>query len=54
METFSIIGMTFGIIGMTFGIIGMGSGNSASARLEKLEKQLKESGVLDKDYKSTF
>ena len=42
---------TFGIIGMTFGIIGMGVGVFAFIRLEKLEKQLKESGILDKDYK---
>lgn len=42
---------TFGIIGMTFGIIGMGVGVFAFMRLEKLEKQLKESGILDKDYK---
>ncbi len=44
METFGIVGMTFGILGMTFGII-------AFARLGKLERQLKESGVLDKNYK---
>ncbi len=41
----------FGIIGMTFGIIAMGIGIFAFLRLEKLEKQLKESGILDKDYK---
>ena len=40
----------FGIIGMSFGIIGMGLGVTAFVRLEKLEKQLKESGVLSKDY----
>ncbi len=42
---------TFGIIGMTFGIIGMGFGVFAFVRLEKLEKQPKESGILDKAYK---
>lgn len=39
MDTFSVTGMTFGI----FGLI-------AFIRLAKLEKQLKESGILDKDY----
>ncbi len=41
----------FGIIGMTFGIIGFALGTTAFTRLEKLEKQLKKSGVLDKDYR---
>ena len=41
----------FGIIGMSFGIMGMGLGSFVLMRLEKLEKQLKESGILDKDYK---
>ncbi len=44
---------TFAIIGMSFGIMGMGLGAMAFMRLEKLEKQLKESGVLSKDYKFT-
>ena len=44
MEVFGTVGITFGIIGMTFGII-------AFAKLNKLEKHLKESGVLGKDYK---
>ena len=44
METFGIIGMTSGITEMAFGIM-------AFMRLAKLEKQLKESGILDKDYK---
>ncbi len=34
-----------------FDIMGMGLGIFAFVRLEKLEKQLKESGILDKDYK---
>ena len=46
MEAFGIVGMTFGISGITFGIIGF----IAFTRLEKLEKRLKDSGVLDKDY----
>ncbi len=41
----------FGIIGMSFGIMGMGLGASAFQRLANLEKALKESGVLSKDYK---
>ena len=47
MEAFGIIGMTFGISGMGLGIFGL----IAFVRLEKLQKQLKESGILDKDYK---
>ena len=39
---------TFGITGMSFGIFGL----MAFVRLEKLEKQLKKSGILDKDYKT--
>ena len=35
----------------TFGIMGMGLGAIAFERLGKLEKTLKESGVLSKDYK---
>ena len=46
METF-----VFGIIGMTFGITGMGLGVFALLGLQSLEKQLKESDVLSKDYK---
>ncbi|MCH7528557.1 MAG: hypothetical protein IH972_03285 [Candidatus Marinimicrobia bacterium] len=42
----------FGIIGMSFGIMGMGLGLIGFMRLDKLEKQLKESGYLDKGYKS--
>ena len=41
----------FDIIGMAFRIMGMGLGALAFTRLQKLEKQLKESGILDKDYK---
>ncbi len=41
----------FGIIGMAFGIMGMGLGAVAFQRLSALEKKLKESGILDKDYK---
>ena len=37
----------FGITGMGLGIFGL----IAFTRLAELEKQLKESGILDKDYK---
>ena len=40
----------FGIIGMTFGTTGMALGVFSLMRLAKLEKRLKESGVLGKDY----
>ena len=50
MEPFGIIGMTFGITGMGLGIFGL----IAFMRLAELEKQLKESGILDKDDHSNF
>jgi len=43
---------TFGIIGMSFGLSGLVMAMSALAKISKLEKQLKETGVLDKEYKS--
>ena len=45
MEVFGIIGMSFGSMGFIFAL-------NALARISKLEKQLKETGVLDKGYKS--
>jgi hypothetical protein len=45
METFGTIGMSFGIIGLVFAM-------SALVKITKLEKKLKEIGVLDKEYKS--
>ena len=45
MEAFGIIGMSFGTISFIFSL-------SALARIAKLEKQLRETGVLDKEYKS--
>ncbi len=40
MEAFGIIGMTLGTMGFIFAM-------NALARISKLEKQLKETGVLD-------
>ncbi len=45
METFGIIGMSFGTMGFIFALNALG-------QISKLEKRLKETGVLDKDYKS--
>jgi len=42
---------TFGIIGMGVGIMGMGLAAAAYQKLEKLVKELKESGGLNKDWK---
>ena len=44
MEAFGIIGMSFGLIAFVFSL-------SALAKIVKLEKQLKETGILDKEYK---
>ena len=40
-----IIGFVFGMMGMTFGLI-------AFTRVSALEKKLKETGVLDRDFNS--
>ena len=45
METFGIIGMGLGAMGFIFSL-------NALAKIAKLEKQLKETGVLNKEYKS--
>ena len=45
MEAFGIVGLTFGIVGFIFAM-------GALDKISKLEKQLKETGVLDKEYKS--
>ena len=44
MEAFGIIGFSLGTMGFIFAI-------NALAKISKLEKQLKETGVLDKEYK---
>ena len=46
------LGFIFGIVGMTFGMQGLARAKSAMSKIAELEKQLKEAGVLDKDYKS--
>jgi hypothetical protein len=45
MEVFGIIGMALGATGFVFAL-------NAVARLAKLEKQLKSTGVLDQEYRS--
>ena len=45
MEALGIVGMSLGSMGFIFGM-------SALARISKLEKQLKETGVLGKEFKS--
>ncbi len=45
MEVFGIIGMSFGSMGFIFAL-------NALAKISKLEKQLTEKGVLDKECKS--
>ena len=42
---------SFGIIGMSLGIMGMGLAATAFQKLEKLVKELKESGALESDWK---
>ncbi len=51
METFGIIGMSFGVMALGVGVMGLNFAKSALAKISKLEKQLKETGVLDKEYK---
>jgi len=45
MEVFGIIGMSLGTMAFIFSL-------SALAKIGKLEKQLKVTGILDKEYKS--
>ena len=52
MEAFWSIGMSIGVTGFIFALIGLTSALSALAKISKLERQLKETGVLDKKYKS--
>jgi len=50
MEAFGIIGMSFGIMALGVGVTGFNLAKTALAKISKLEKQLKETGVLDKEY----
>ena len=43
---------TFGIIGMSLGTMGFILGLTALAKISKLENQLKDAGVLDKEHES--
>ena len=52
METFGIIGMSFGVMALGVGVMGLNFAKSALAKISMLEKQLKETGVLDKEYSS--
>lgn len=45
MEAFGVVGFSFGIVGFIFAMVALD-------KISKLEKQLKETGVLDKEYKS--
>lgn len=45
METFGIVGFSLGTVGFIFAM-------TALNKISKLEKQLKETGVLGKEYKS--
>ena len=45
MEAFGIVGFSLATVGFIFAMVALG-------KISKLEKQLKETGVLDKEYKS--
>ena len=46
------LAFVFGIAGMMAGVMGYGLASSTKSRIARLEKQLKEVGVLDEGYKS--
>ena len=48
MEAFGIIGMSFGVMALGVGVMGLNLAKNALAKISKLEKQLKETGILDK------
>ena len=52
MEAFWSIGMSLGVTGFIFALIGLTFALNALAKISNLERQLKETGVLDKEYKS--
>ena len=45
METFGMVGFSLGTVGFIFALVALD-------KISKLEKRLKETGVLDKEYKS--
>ena len=45
METFGMVGFSLGTVGFIFALVALG-------KISNLEKRLKETGVLDKEYKS--
>ncbi|BAO54723.1 hypothetical protein [Nonlabens marinus] len=45
------VGLIFGIMGMSMGVTGFLFGIICFGRVEKLTKQLKDQGILGKDYK---
>jgi hypothetical protein len=42
----------FGMMGWIFGLVGLTLAASANHRVDKLEKRLKASGVLDHEFRS--
>ena len=40
------------VLGFIFGIIALGTASSALAKITALEKKLKGTGILDKEFKS--
>ncbi|MFC1512108.1 hypothetical protein ACFL5H_02820 [Candidatus Latescibacterota bacterium] len=52
METMGLMGFIFGMSGIAVGGSGISFSLNAIARIDKLEKKLKETGVLDKNFKS--
>jgi hypothetical protein len=47
------MGFIFGIIGMSMGVIGFIFGVISIAKIDKLEKKLKELNVINHDFKSS-
>lgn len=47
------VGFVFGIMGMSIGVIGFVFGIVSLAKIDKLEKRLKELNFLNQDFKSS-
>jgi hypothetical protein len=47
------MGFIFGIIGMSMGVIGFIFGVISIAKIDKLEKKLKDLNVINHDFKSS-